>query len=344
MKTIKRNDKDEYYSVESKVDAERFVGFSKGSVRCLFCINDSKNESYMLPEDKIIIVNEEKPKQKIEFDVLKTYVSHNIEDALEYFTAEELGLISGDEKEDEIIQELKEECGKNIKKYGIVIYELERPFDFLVVGKKETVEKDFDISTTYYEMLYDCSYQELVKLLLKKYGPVKGDYFLNESCKSKNHSIMRGGEGLIVHHIDEDKAIMLANDKYAINNPFNYQKADRLVYCNLLEHFLLHIKIAAEPRNKKANANEAPGIGGAVNFICRQLNDIYSGYEFKQEFMIKSREILTGHLKDYVLALKGLLTIILNNPEYKKRIDIMSLFEGWSGVVVPLVYSSVFDE
>ena len=88
MKTIKRNDNDEYYSVESEVDVERFVGFSKGSVRCLFCFNNSKNKSYMLPEDKIIIVNEDKPKQKIEFDVFKTYVTHDIEDAIEYFTAE----------------------------------------------------------------------------------------------------------------------------------------------------------------------------------------------------------------------------------------------------------------
>ena len=72
---------------------------------------------------------------------------------------------------------------------------------------------------------------------------------------------------------------MLCNDKFAVNNPFEYQKAGRLVYCNLLEHLLLHVKIAENP-SPDANENELPGIGGAINFICKDLNDIYSGKEF----------------------------------------------------------------
>ena len=86
------------------------------------------------------------------------------------------------------------------------------------------------------------TYDELVDYLLKKYGPAQYDYFCNESCKSKNSKVSRTNEGLYCHHIDENKAILLSNDKFAVNNPFEYQKANRLVYCNVLEHLILHIK------------------------------------------------------------------------------------------------------
>ena len=102
----------------------------------------------------------------------------------------------------------------------------------------------------------EMKYSELVEYLLKKYGPAKYDYFCTESCKSKNHKVSRTNEGLYCHHIDEDKAIMLSNDSYAIKNPYEYQKAERLVYCNVLEHLILHIKIVEEPRNKDANELE----------------------------------------------------------------------------------------
>lgn len=78
------------------------------------------------------------------------------------------------------------------------------------------------------------TYDELVDYLLKKYGPAQYDYFCNESCKSKNSKVSRTNEGLYCHHIDENKAILLSNDKFAVNNPFEYQKANRLVYCNVL--------------------------------------------------------------------------------------------------------------
>ena len=80
-----------------------------------------------------------------------------------------------------------------------------------------------------------------------KYWRYKHNYFKDTACKTKNPFVTRTNEGLFCHHIDEDKAIMLCDDKFAVNNPFEYQKADRLVYCNLLEHLLLHVKIAENP-------------------------------------------------------------------------------------------------
>lgn len=126
------------------------------------------------------------------------------------------------------------------------------------------------------------TYDELVDYLLKKYGSAQYDYFCNESCKSKNPKVSRTNEGLFCHHIDENKAILLCNDKFAVSNPFEYQKANRLVYCNVLEHLILHIKIVEEPKNKNANPLEIQGICGIIRFICPQINDYFNGYEFKK--------------------------------------------------------------
>ncbi|WP_234013784.1 hypothetical protein [Mesoplasma florum] len=101
------------------------------------------------------------------------------------------------------------------------------------------------------DKLLELNYDECVDFLLKKYGFVPGDYFLDLECTKKNTKITRGKEGLYIHHIDEDKAILLSTPAWARKNSFEYQKAHRLVYCNLLEHLVLHIKIFEYPNNKK---------------------------------------------------------------------------------------------
>lgn len=205
--------------------------------------------------------------------------------------------------------------------------------------KKKTQTKSVpvsvDIASDYYKKLMKMSYQELVQLLLKKYGPAKYDYFVNERCISKNSKISRTNEGLFCHHIDEDKAIMLSTDKYAAQNPFRYQKADRLVYCNLLEHFLLHILITEEPRAKNANENEVQGIGGAVNFISKQLNDVYGGYPFTQSWRIKAADVVRNDYGSYIVMLKRLWEIIKNDPAYSVLIPKEYLAMGFDGTVYP---------
>ena len=177
------------------------------------------------------------------------------------------------------------------------------------------------------------SYQEVVEYLWKKYGTAKHDYFKDASCKSKNPLVSRTTEGLYCHHVDEDKAIMLSNDTYAALNPYDYQKANRLVYCNLLEHLLLHVKIAEEPRNEDANENELPGIGGAVNFICKELNDIYSGKEFSEDWRKKVASAVGDSFDDYIMILKYLWKIVEKNPLYKACITKESLCCGYDGKV-----------
>lgn len=182
------------------------------------------------------------------------------------------------------------------------------------------------------------SYQELVDYLLNKYGSAKYDYFCNESCRSKNSKISRSSEGLQCHHIDEDKAIQLSEPKYAIYNPYEYQKADRLVYCNILEHLLLHMKIAFSPRNPEANFWENPGVGGIFN-ILPGINDYYGGFEYKREYQKKLYEVIADNFDAYI----GLLVCIKalaksTRPDYVLTFSNENLSRGFEGNIVKRVY------
>ena len=178
--------------------------------------------------------------------------------------------------------------------------------------------------------------------LKKKYGVAKHNYFKDTNCTTKNPQITRTSEGLYCHHIDEDKAIMLSNDKFAAANPFEYQKANRLVYCNLLEYLLLHVKIAENP-NAQANENELPGIGGAINFICKDLNDIYAGKEFTDDWRKTVSGMVKDSFDDYIAILRYLWNVIESNPIYKAIITKDLLCVGWDGKVVKEVMNSLND-
>ena len=102
--------------------------------------------------------------------------------------------------------------------------------------------KAMDRTEIYKEL--QMTYDELQQYLIEKYGGAVCAYFATPECKSKSKKISRTGEGLYCHHMDEDKGGNLSDPVGAINQPFEWQKKERLVYCNVLEHLILHIKIA----------------------------------------------------------------------------------------------------
>lgn len=165
--------------------------------------------------------------------------------------------------------------------------------------------------------LINKTYDEVVQYLLEKYGPIKEDYFLDETYKEPNRSIKKGNEGLFIHHIDEDKGIMLSNPeiiKY-FDFPFEWQKAERLVYCDLLEHLLLHVKIQEYPNiNKHPNCDV--GIGGTLNFIIPELNDIYSGIKYKSFWKKRVIENVINRKEDYFLILNKLKELGVTFEEF----------------------------
>lgn len=113
-----------------------------------------------------------------------------------------------------------------------------------------------DKYNSYLELLLK-TYDEAVIFLLQKYGPAQDDYFREKSYKrflnGEVKSIAKGKttrttEGLYCHHIDENKWLKIS-DKYFVEKhkiPFESQRKDRLVYCDLIEHSILHVLIAKE--------------------------------------------------------------------------------------------------
>src|SRR5699024_5402852 len=101
------------------------------------------------------------------------------------------------------------------------------------------------------------NYEEAVDYLLQKYGPAQDDYFRESSyqrfMKGEIKNITKGKtsrakEGLYCHHIDEIKWLKISDQNFVkeFNIPFEYQTKDRLVYCDLVEHTVLHVLITKE--------------------------------------------------------------------------------------------------
>ncbi len=114
---------------------------------------------------------------------------------------------------------------------------------------------------SYYIELLDLSYDELVVYLLEKYGVANEDFYSEISYQDfvsgKGKGLVKGNvsrlkEGLYCHHIDENW-IQKLTDLQLIKMgeiPFDCQKTHRLVYCDLVEHALLHTLIIVESRAK----------------------------------------------------------------------------------------------
>lgn len=126
----------------------------------------------------------------------------------------------------------------------------------------------------YFDKLFDMTYDEYVDSLLKTYGPVEEPYYTDSSFYEKNKNIVRTDEGLVIHHIDEDKILDLSSIEDGIEDQedyFKYQLPERLVYCNYVEHMILHMKIVEKELLKQVserNNSKPVGIGGFVILVA----------------------------------------------------------------------------
>jgi hypothetical protein len=125
------------------------------------------------------------------------------------------------------------------------------------------------------------TYLEYCSYLQKKYGMSRYDYMdknYNDICfeGTKKKKCSRVDEGLFVHHIDEDKFPKLNDRNMAMKVPIDYQKRERLVYCDYLEHLYLHALILEYPSEEK-HPQAGLTVGGLFGFLIPALNDAYSG-------------------------------------------------------------------
>lgn len=109
----------------------------------------------------------------------------------------------------------------------------------------------------YYTSILSMNYHDAVSFLLKKYGPSADNYFkeksyqrfLNGEIKSiTKGNVSRTNDGLYCHHIEENHYLNLAQLDFLKQQrpPFFVQEKEQLVYCDLIEHLLLHTLITKE--------------------------------------------------------------------------------------------------
>ena len=158
------------------------------------------------------------------------------------------------------------------------------------------------------------NYLELVNCLLKKYGKVNDDFIVISKYGNarKNNKILRTKEGLQVHHIDEYEmpALSLSAQRTFRIQDLHYHKAERLVYANLLEHLLLHIKIYQE--SKYNEVQYAVGFGGVYLLVENNINSYYKN-EPNTNWHQYMYAAIKESFEDYILLLSYWLYIAEDN-------------------------------
>lgn len=138
-----------------------------------------------------------------------------------------------------------------------------------------------------YNDLVNLSYDEAVHRLLHKHGGSNDDYYREKSydrfLKKEIKSITKGkyartAEGLFCHHVAEDRYLNLANKEFIIKYkyPFTLHKKDKLVFCDLFEHLILHALIAKE-------TNGEFGLPGYLTYIYPMIIEWYVGQRKPQK-------------------------------------------------------------
>ena len=171
------------------------------------------------------------------------------------------------------------------------------------------------------EQLLKLDYLQAVDYLKNKYGKCKYDYFYNENCSSENAKAQRSNEGLFIHHIDEDKYVNLSSRRIAKTFPYIAQKSDRLVYCNYLEHLLLHIKIFENYIDGRCKQSATTGI---FCYIIPNLNSFYFTNKFERPYNDMYGQVIKNSFDEYVLILKYFIKLSKpklfdNNEKIRKR-------------------------
>ena len=164
----------------------------------------------------------------------------------------------------------------------------------------------------------------------EKYGKISNNYF--EMTKRNIESRC----GLLCHNIDEDKMIMLTNNAVAKSNGYKYQIPEKLVYCNMLEHLLLHIKIM-EDFKIDGRTKLHWGVGDTT-IICRYINDCYNNPYPKSLYTLDRFNQIRYNMDDYVETLQHIINISSDVPLFKYFVSKEKLSLGSNGKIVDKIY------
>jgi superfamily II DNA or RNA helicase len=119
--------------------------------------------------------------------------------------------------------------------------------------------RSLEMNRAEFDLVKNFTYAEYCEYLKTKYGKVPFKY---GSSKNKK-------PGYFIHHIAEDKVPSLSHPEQKKQYP-EYQVPELLVYCDYLEHLLLHIMIG-----RVADPAEHLGLNGPCRFIIPNLINFY---------------------------------------------------------------------
>lgn len=113
-----------------------------------------------------------------------------------------------------------------------------------------------------YNNVKDMTYLEYCDYLQNKYGLPPRPYCSPDFEKYRENSCT--AYGLVIHHKMEDHAILLSTLDYMKKYPYEWQCRENLVYCDFLEHLLLHVLITEYPAEDRVDKHVG---GGGIGLI-----------------------------------------------------------------------------
>ncbi len=167
-----------------------------------------------------------------------------------------------------------------------------------------------------FEKVKEMSYENYCDYLQLKYGIGRADYMTRSF--NKNQKVSRTTEGLIAHHKAEDKMILLSKKAVAEKCPFEWQQKENIIYCDYLEHLLLHVLICKYPSPDRIPFVDV-GIGGVINFIVPELNDLYSGWVSNQPWQVNCHNKVIEDKEVYLEILKVFVAYLHEERRFNKE-------------------------
>lgn len=186
-----------------------------------------------------------------------------------------------------------------------------------------------------YQEVKEFKYLDYCDYLQSKYGIGLADYMTKSY--ERNSKVSRTKEGLFAHHKKEDTAIRLSKKEFAKKHPFEWQQKENIIYCDYLEHLLLHVLICKYPDDK---AEGTVGLGGIVDYLVPKLNDLYSGWIPKESWDKNCFNKVSEDEEVYLLILKQLIDIWGDKPIVNNGYTIINVFTGEPEPLINMLYSS----
>ena len=239
---------------------------------------------------------------------------------------------------EEIVDSMVDKANEQVAKEQLLVARLldypyrAHTFDDWYFGNPHTkIDWDMQITTPRnIEAEIAMPYREYVVYLRRKYGQPSVKFFYLEG--QKDMKIERLNEGLFLHHIAEEFRITLDDmtaPAFAKTKSPSIYTPENFIYCDFIEHLLLHIKIAQGDMSE--NSDNGMDIMGAKK-IWRKINKQWSAQNVPLKYR-KAIERIENRQMDYLKIMRLLADCIKSGSELANHCTLKDLAEDEMGLV-----------